>query len=140
MKERTVTKVWELTKRREAYRLEYAQLWNKTATRETELGMPCEMVDVILCPAGPGAAPPLETAKYWAYTAQWNLLDYPSIAFPVTKVKPEIDLKEEGYKPMNEQDEFNYQLCKRLLCDLRVIVNRVSFHGSIAVLTNTLLK
>ena len=76
------------------------------------MGIPTGMVDVILCPVGPGAAPSLQTAKYWAYTAQWNLLDYPSMAFPVTKVKPEIDHKEKGYKPMNAQDEYNYKLCK----------------------------
>lgn len=42
------------------------------------------MVDVILCPVGPGAAPPVDNAKYWGYTSQWNLLDYPSLVFPVS--------------------------------------------------------
>ena len=68
------------------------------------------MVDVILCPVGPGAAPPLDSAKYWAYTSQWNILDYPALVFPVTKVDTAVDSVDEAYKPMNEKDEYNYQL------------------------------
>jgi amidase len=92
--------------KRETYRTEYAQVWNKTAVD----GDADSAVDVVLCPVGPGAAPPLNHARYWGYTSQWNLLDYPALVFPVTKVDPEKDVAETDYKPMNEQDEFSHKL------------------------------
>jgi len=103
VKEYTITEVWDLTIQREKYRGAYAQVWNET-------GKSGDPVDVILCPAGPGAAPPLEHSKYWGYTSQWNLLDYPALVFPVTQVDQEKDVVEEGYTPLNAQDEWNYKL------------------------------
>ena len=110
VKHLSIPDVWKWTVAREDYRVEYAKVWNNTATREDGEGE----VDVILCPAGPGAAPPLDCSRYWGYTSQWNLLDYPALVFPVSKVDPETDLREEGYEPINEQDAYNYQLCKFL--------------------------
>ena len=98
--------MWSWTVKREVYRVEYAELWNDIATD----GDPGSVVDVILCPVGPGAAPPLNHARYWGYTSQWNLLDYPALVFPVTKVDQEKDKAEGDYKPMNDQDEFNHKL------------------------------
>lgn len=76
---------------------------------------------MILCPAGPGAAPPLDCSRYWVNTSQWNLLDYPALVFPVTTVDPAVDVWDEGYIVMNEQDPHNHVLCKNpspfyLLC------------------------
>lgn len=34
------------------------------------------MMGFILCMGGPGIATFHNTAKYWGYTSQWNLLDY----------------------------------------------------------------
>jgi len=94
---------WELCLERDRYREEHAAHWNKTADSGQE-------VDIIICPATPGAAPLHETARYWGYTSQWNLLDYPAAIFPVTFVDVDQDKKEEGYTPMNEQDKYNYDL------------------------------
>jgi len=91
---------------REAYREEYARHWNDTTT--TADGP----VDVVLCPAAPGLAPPHGTAKYWNYTSQWNLLDYPAFVFPVTKANRNLDRVPEDYKPMWTEDEDNWKLCK----------------------------
>ena len=88
VKKLTVEEIWYWTRKRESYKTEYAEIWNHTATGTSQTGEPEGMVDVILCPVGPGAAPPLDCARYWGYTAQWNLLDYPSLIFPVTKVNP----------------------------------------------------
>jgi hypothetical protein len=68
-------------------------------------------MDVILCPAGPGVAPMHNTAKYWGYTSQWNLLDYPAVVFPVSKVDAEVDRMESGYSPMTDADGDNWKLC-----------------------------
>ncbi|KAF2639078.1 amidase [Massarina eburnea CBS 473.64] len=83
---------------REAYRKEYALHWNKFN------------VDLLLTPVGPGVAPKHNTAKYWCYTSQWNLLDYPGVVFPVTKVDKEKDhLSDEG-KPLSGHDKDNRKL------------------------------
>ncbi|KAF3399618.1 hypothetical protein DPV78_007112 [Talaromyces pinophilus] len=107
-----IEEIWELMEKNAEYKKEYANVWNGTATGVDELGIPTGMVDVILSPTGPGAAPPLNQAKYWGYTSQWNLLDYPAAVFPVTQVQPEVDKKEEDYQPRNSKDEFNYDLYK----------------------------
>ena len=73
------------------------------------------MVDVILCPAGPGPAPRLDCSKYWSYTSQWNLLDYPALVFPAAKVDAAVDRWPRDYEPMNEQDEYNRNMCKYAL-------------------------
>ncbi|KAF2275280.1 amidase [Westerdykella ornata] len=93
--------VGELTywlEEREAYRKEYALHWN-------EYG-----VDALLCPVGPGVAPRHNTAKYWCYTSQWNLLDYPGVAFPVCKVDEAVDKLEDDFKPMSGHDSDNRKL------------------------------
>ncbi|KAF2750226.1 amidase [Sporormia fimetaria CBS 119925] len=83
---------------REAYRKEYAQHWNR-------LG-----VDAVLCPVGPGVAPRHNTAKYWCYTSQWNLLDYPGVVFPVCKVDTGLDPLEDDFEPMSGHDADNHKL------------------------------
>ncbi|KAI9660313.1 MAG: hypothetical protein M1821_009663 [Bathelium mastoideum] len=128
VKEHTIFSLWEWVIKREEYKAKYAELWNRTSSNyaptltkdeggdatkvQTENSYEDleDTVDVILCPAGPGAAPPLDCARYWGYTSQWNLLDYPAVVFPVTQVDPDIDKAEEEYKPRNERDEYNYKL------------------------------
>ena len=100
----SVQDVWHWTARREQYRSEYAKHWNNTSSPDDG-----HMVDVILCPVGPGAAPMLNHAKYWHYTSQWNLLDYPALNFPVTIVDPKKDVPEQDFQPMSEADEENYK-------------------------------
>lgn len=112
VKKLTVEEIWRGTTKREAYRTQYAKIWNETATRTSVTGELEGMVDVILCPVGPGAAPPLDCARYWGYTTQWNLLDYPALIFPVTRVDPKIDVIDEDYVPMNEKDKYNHELWK----------------------------
>jgi amidase len=65
---------------------------------------------VILCSAVYGTAPLHDTFRYLGWTSQWNLLDYPSLVFPVTSVDQKKDSKDEGYIPMDEQDTYNYEL------------------------------
>jgi Asp-tRNA(Asn)/Glu-tRNA(Gln) amidotransferase A subunit family amidase len=107
----TVTSVWAATVRREEYRTAYAELWNSTATSTSLTGALEGMVDVILCPVTPSAVPKIDTARYWGYTAQWNLLDYPAVVFPVSKVgESDEEAEKEKYKPRNERDAYNWEL------------------------------
>ncbi|KAH8200883.1 hypothetical protein TruAng_004969 [Truncatella angustata] len=96
--------LFQLCARREEYRARYASHWNNLG------GKNGREVDVILCPPSFGAATPHDQSRYWGYTSQWNLLDYPAVVFPVSTVDPEKDKKDDGYKPKNEQDRFCYEL------------------------------
>ncbi len=107
VQDHTINSMWASTVRREEYRTAYAELWNSTASD----GKGNDLVDVILCPATPSAAPKIDTARYWGYTAQWNLLDYPAVVFPLSKVGGAdfADCREE-YAPRNPKDKYNWQL------------------------------
>lgn len=83
---------------REAYRKEYALHWQKYG------------LDALLCPVGPGVAPKHNTARYWNYTSQWNLLDYPAVVFPVSQVDQRLDEKQNGPPFLSGKDEENQQL------------------------------
>ena len=112
VKDHTSSQLFELNVKRDDYRTEYLHHWNATATKQEEgkFSKRSGEVDVILCPAGPGVAPKLETSKYWNYTSQWNLVDYPALVFPVSKVDLEKDNREKDFKPMSTQDEWNHRL------------------------------
>ena len=116
VQEHTIPSVWAATVRREAYRTAYLQHWNETATSTGPNGELEGMVDVILSPCGPGVAPKLNTAKWWGYTSQWNLLDYPAVVFPVDKVKAGPaggEDSEKGYVGRNERDKENWELWEK---------------------------
>lgn len=99
VKKLTIEELWQWQIQREQYKVDTAHKWNDAG------------IDALLCPAGPGVAPLLETSKWWGYTSVFNLLDYPSIVFPVTAVDPLVDVRQEGYQPMNERDKYNFELC-----------------------------
>ncbi|KAI0967236.1 amidase signature domain-containing protein [Xylaria arbuscula] len=106
VREHTIPTLWEALQERDAYRTSYAAIWNERD------------VDVILCPVGPGVAPKHGTSRYWCYTSQWNLLNYPAIVFPTgIKVGREGDDAHaheypSDYKPVSQADEYNYGLWK----------------------------
>ncbi|KAJ5569704.1 amidase signature domain-containing protein [Penicillium hispanicum] len=91
--------LWDWTIKREIFRYSYLQEWNSIAPD----------MDVILCPVHPVPAPQPHTSRYWGYTSLWNLLDYPAMAFPVTKLSPERDVKDTSYTPQNDDDRWCYE-------------------------------
>ena len=109
----TINSMWRSVERRDNYRAEYARIWNSTATSLGVNGEPQGTVDVILSPVGPGAAPKIGTSKWWGYTSQWNLLDYPALVFPVDQVTFEKDSETENYEPRNDKDQYNWDLWKQ---------------------------
>ncbi|KAF7956133.1 hypothetical protein EAE96_005053 [Botrytis aclada] len=106
----SIASMWNSQVERDTYRTEYANVWNETATSKGATGELEGMVDVILSPVGPGSAPNLDTSKWWGYTSQWNLLDYPALVFPVDKVDVEKDSTAETYTPRNDKDKYNWDL------------------------------
>ncbi|KAH8649209.1 amidase signature domain-containing protein [Xylariales sp. PMI_506] len=71
---------------REEFRLEYAEEWNKTGTWHETTKTWKGTMDALICPVAPWVASKPGTARYWTYTAIWNLLDYPALAFPAGRV------------------------------------------------------
>ncbi|KAK2623565.1 hypothetical protein QTJ16_007119 [Diplocarpon rosae] len=109
----TIPSLWSAIQRRDKYRNDYAALSNTTATSFGPNGEPRGMIDVILCPVGPSSAPKIDTARWWGYTSQWNLLDYPALVFPVDKVDTSKDGERIEYEPRNEKDKYNWDLCEK---------------------------
>lgn len=97
---------------RDIFPKEYANAWNATATGQNkDTGALEGFMDVILCPAGLGVAPFHNIARYWSYTSQWNLLEYPAVVFRVTKSENNAD-RPDNYKPMNGADLEHWALCE----------------------------
>lgn len=62
-------------------------------------------VDFILSPAYVGPAAVLGESEYWNYTAIWNLLDQPAVAFPSgLVVDPVLDTVDSSYEPRDSVD------------------------------------
>ncbi|KAI0482954.1 amidase [Xylariaceae sp. FL0804] len=124
----TVPSLWAAVREREGYRAAHAAVWNDGGAGFTGAGAGAgegaAPVDVILCPAGPGVAPRLGTARYWGYLAQWNLLDCPAVVFPLGGERVEAAAGRdgdgdprggrgaypEGYEPRGDADRYNYEL------------------------------
>lgn len=93
--EPTVYEDWQLNKRKAAYRKEFLDHWQATVAR-TGTGRP---VDALLAPVAPWAACPHDLNLHIDYTTLWNLVDRPSITFPVTFVQPEVDVPDGAPRP-----------------------------------------
>lgn len=92
----TIEKLWELNRKKYAWRMEYREYWNS-------LGL-----DLLLCAPHAGTAQPHYKTDYISYTAFLNFLDWPAMVFTVSKVDPEIDLchpDKETYTPLNSWDK-----------------------------------
>jgi len=109
----TIPSLYKATMQRDAYRTEYAKLWNSTATSTGMNGEPEGMVDVILSPVGPGVAPKIDRAKWWGYTSQWNLLNYPALVFPVDRIDIAKDGVTESHSLRNDTDKENWELWEK---------------------------
>ncbi|CZT44572.1 uncharacterized protein RSE6_04763 [Rhynchosporium secalis] len=88
-------------------------IWNETATSVGSNGDFENIVDVILSPVGPSAAPKIDTAKWSGYSSQWILSDYPALVLPVDKVDADKDGEKVIYKPRDEKDLYNWSLWER---------------------------
>ncbi len=66
--------------------------------------------DFIIGPVGPSVAPQHDTARYWGYTAIFNILDYPSCAFPTGWfTSDKASSTDADYVPRdNEFDAYNW--------------------------------
>ncbi|KAL4935197.1 amidase signature domain-containing protein, partial [Aspergillus oleicola] len=104
VKSLTQQELWNLCSKRDQYRAKYARAWTNSGAEDGQ------EVDVVLCPASFGAATPHDQSRYWGYTANWNLLDYPGAVFPVTTVDPVKDPVDTTYVPKNDQDSWAHDM------------------------------
>ncbi|KAG1745109.1 amidase signature domain-containing protein [Suillus paluster] len=99
VKDHDAAQVWKLRDQRDIFRREYSDHWWS------------QNVDVVICPPFQGTASCHDTAKYWGYTAIWNLLDYPGAVFPTGLIAdPGVDMYQEPPIPMSAADEYNISL------------------------------
>lgn len=93
--------------KREAQK-EYMEYWNSTA----EISGTGQPVDAIISPLAPFAAARPEKYTYYGYSSWVNLLDYTSVAVPVTTVDKSVDKKAEGFKPIDDTDQTTQDTCE----------------------------
>ncbi|KIX08496.1 uncharacterized protein Z518_03152 [Rhinocladiella mackenziei CBS 650.93] len=117
---RTLKESWELNYRRETFQsmalsraLSNYHIANQVLPEEyltNWLSAP-KVPDFLVGPVGPSVAPKHETARYWGYTAIFNLLDYPAAAFPTgLTASAETHVVDTAYVPRdNEFDEYNWK-------------------------------
>ncbi|TCD60219.1 hypothetical protein EIP91_010541 [Steccherinum ochraceum] len=98
--------LWQKQKAKRDIREEYLARWENTA-KATGTGRP---VDAIISPVAPYAAPPHGSNRDISYTAMWSALDYPSFAFPVTRVDPALDVQTPRDKFLSALDEEIFNL------------------------------
>ncbi|KAK2751076.1 hypothetical protein FQN57_000151 [Myotisia sp. PD_48] len=91
---------WELNDKKQQFRKKYLDNW---------LDHP-NSPDFLLGPVGPSAAPRHDTARYWGYTAIFNMLDYPAYTFPTGEVcSAAAHPEDKTYTPRdNEFDAYNW--------------------------------
>lgn len=89
--------LWSWTFQRDFYRYSYFQAWKKAD------------IDLLISPVGPSPAPQHGTSRYLGYSAIWNLLDYPGLAFPVTQVNLMQDSKDESYVSRNDDERWIWE-------------------------------
>ncbi|ERS96176.1 amidase [Sporothrix schenckii 1099-18] len=84
---------------RDAFRARYSEHWSAAN------------VDVVIAPVTTSTAPPLDTSRYWGYTAIWNLVDYPALAFPASDMVGGYgeDLSARVYEPRNDTEVYLFE-------------------------------
>ncbi|KAG6880002.1 hypothetical protein C0992_008209 [Termitomyces sp. T32_za158] len=98
--------LWQLHKKKQELRQSYLEHWLATAN-ETGTGRP---VDAIIAPVAPFTAVPHGKYSYVRYTMVWNVLDYPALVIPVSRVDPALDVKKPAHEFLSDSDKSIYEL------------------------------
>lgn len=104
----TVNDLWTIQQQRYDYQVRYLEYWNSTAAC-TRSGQP---VDAIIAPASPTTAYRPSEGMYFGYTGVYNVLDFSTVAVPVTKVDRAQDILVEDYSPSGDLDAAIWKQCK----------------------------
>src|SRR5690606_25157801 len=106
---------------REEFRIEFNEAWNKMGIWDEETRSWKSEMDAVICPVGPGLATRHGTAKYFAYSAVWNLLDYPALAFPAGIADKRVDAAVPRTEFMTDYDMHHWAQCKDTVYDQCII-------------------
>ncbi|KAF7347634.1 Amidase domain-containing protein [Mycena venus] len=98
--------LWQVHKKKRDLRQEYLKHWEDTIS-QTGTGRP---VDAIIGPMASYTAPPHGLNKTAQYTMWCNLLDYPAMIIPVSKVDQALDAKQMREEFYTAEDQENYEL------------------------------
>jgi amidase len=101
-----MNELWSVHLQKWAYQSSYLEQWR---LREAELG---REIDAFIAPITPTAAVRHNQFKYYGYASAINLLDWTSVVVPVTFADKALDMKKEGYEPLNELDATVQEECK----------------------------
>ncbi|KAG6860169.1 hypothetical protein C0995_014841 [Termitomyces sp. Mi166 len=98
--------LWQFHKKRRSLREAYLEHWLATV-KETGTGRP---VDAIIAPVAPFTAVPHGKDSYTGYTVVWNVLDFPALVIPVSRVDPKLDVKKPAHEFFSDLDRSIYEL------------------------------
>jgi amidase len=101
-----MTSLWDAQLKKWRYQSEYLDKWREL---EEKLG---KDLDAIIAPITPTAAIRHNQFRYYGYASAINLLDFTSVVVPVTFADKSIDVKKEGYQPLNDTDKLVQAECK----------------------------
>ncbi|KAG6840840.1 hypothetical protein C0991_003787 [Blastosporella zonata] len=102
--------LWQFQKKKRELRQVYLEHWQATANK-TGTGRP---VDAIIAPVAPYAAVPHGKSITAAYTLVWNVLDYPALVIPVSKVDQTLDAQRAPHDFLSDMDKLVHELCAQL--------------------------
>ncbi|KAG5727449.1 Acetamidase [Termitomyces sp. T112] len=98
--------LWQIQKKKLNLRQRYLEYWLATASK-TGTGRP---IDAIIAPVTPFTAVPHGKSPNIAYTMVWNVLDYPALVIPVSRVDPTVDVKKPAHEFLSDSDKSVYEL------------------------------
>jgi amidase len=104
--------MWAL--QRERARVERANFtqWNNSR----KISQSGQIMDGLIAPVTAVPAYPHHNAYYAGYTNYWNILDYPSVSFPVLRADASVDGKPD-YEPLSKADELLWKDYESADCD-----------------------
>lgn len=122
-KEISTSKVWAAQRERSKTEKALLAQWNKTR----ELSESGQMMDGIISPVSAAPAYPHHKAVH-PYTGYWNMMDYPSVSFPVLEADASIDGKPD-FEPASDAEKRFWDDFDPIACDggsvgLQIITRR----------------
>lgn len=106
------SQIWAIQRERAKIERANFEQWTNSHT----ISQSGQTMDGLIAPVTALPAYPHNNANYVGYTNYWNLLDYPSVAFPVLRADASIDGKPE-YEPLSKADELLWKDYDPVDCD-----------------------
>lgn len=86
-----------------AEEIKFNDYWNSTAHDDGQV------VDAVIMPCAPSASLVPGKYRHLGYTRLINLLGYSAVVVPITKANKAIDVVDQDYEPLNEEDRLVWE-------------------------------